>query len=126
MLPMFDLGSGFLASVARDPERIAVVDGTQRLSYRAWYAAISAVVEGLDALGLRPGDHVLTALQNRWEAATLHWACQFAGLIMTPMNWRATADDIDYVARDAEARLVVCDASSVEAVAASAACTALP
>ena len=35
-------------------------------------------------------------LQNRWEAATLHWACQFAGIIITPLNWRAKADELDY------------------------------
>src|SRR6201996_9546557 len=119
MLPMFDLGSGFLASVARDPERIAVVDGTQRLSYRAWYAAISAVVEGLDALGLRPGDHVLTALQNRWEAATLHWACQFAGLIITPVNWRSTASELDFYLENAEAKAFVYEDASAGAVAGS-------
>ena len=44
-----------------------------------------------DELGLKPGDHLVTVLQNRWEAATLHWACQFAGIIITPVNWRATA-----------------------------------
>ena len=51
---------------------------------------------GLDALGLKPGDHIVTVLQNRQEAATLHWACQFVGIIITPVNWRATADDLDF------------------------------
>ena len=46
--------------------------------------------------GLRRGDHLLTVLQNRWEAATLHWACQFAGIVITPLNWRAKPDEIDY------------------------------
>jgi 2-furoate---CoA ligase len=30
-------------------------------------------------------------LQNRWQAATIHWACQFAGIVVTPLNWRFTA-----------------------------------
>ena len=104
---MFDLGTSFLASVARDPDALAIVDGALRLTYREWHARISSVLAGLDALGLRPGDHLVTVLQNRWEAATLHWACQFAGIIITPVNWRATADDLDFFCEDAEAKGLV-------------------
>ena len=67
---------------------MAIVDGELRLTYGAWYGKISALVDGFDDLGLRPGDHLVTLLQNRWEAATIHWACQFAGIIITPLNWR--------------------------------------
>ena len=74
---------------------------------REWYRRIPRVVAGLDALGLKAGDHIVTALQNRWEAATLHWACQFAGIIITPVNWRATADDLDFFCQDAEAKALV-------------------
>ena len=49
-------------------------------------------------------------LQNRWEAATLHWACQLAGVIMVPINWRAKADEIDFVLENAEARALVYEA----------------
>jgi hypothetical protein len=50
------------------------------------------------------GDHLLVVLQNRWEMATLHWACQFAGIVMTPLNWRAKPEEIDYCLADAEAK----------------------
>jgi 2-furoate---CoA ligase len=113
---MFDLGTSFLASVARDPRALAIVDGEVRLSYAEWYRRISAVVKGLHELGLRSGDHLVTLLQNRWEAATLHWACQFAGIIITPLNWRATIDDLDFCLDNADARAVVYEQASAEAV----------
>ena len=100
---MLDLGTSFLASVARDPDAVAIVDGETRLSYRAWFSRISALVAGLEALGVKPGDHVVSLLQNRWEAATLHWACQFAGIVITPLNWRATADELEFCLADSEA-----------------------
>src|SRR5262249_13488467 len=62
---MLDLGASFLASVARDPDALAIVDGDVRLTYSAWYERISALVAGLDALGLEGGDHLVTVLQNR-------------------------------------------------------------
>ena len=116
---MLDLGTSFLASVARDPEALAIADGDVRLSYSAWYGKISGLAAGLDALGLKPGDHLVTVLQNRWEAATLHWACQFTGTIITPLNWRSTAEELDFCLQDAEAKAIVYDEVSAAAVRSS-------
>jgi 2-furoate---CoA ligase len=116
---MLDLGTSFLASVARDPEALAIVDGDVRLNYRDWYRTISALVAGFDELGLKPGDHLVTVLQNRWEAATIHWACQFAGVIITPLNWRSSADELDFCLADAEAKALVYEGVSAVAVRAA-------
>ncbi|MCD2185324.1 AMP-binding protein [Rhizobium sp. GN54] len=113
---MLDLGTSFLASVERDPDALAIVDGEMRLSYRAWYDKVSALAAALGETGLKRGDHVLTAMQNRWENASLHWACQFLGLIVTPLNWRAKADEIDFGIADADAKAVFHEASTEEAV----------
>ncbi len=111
---MLDLGTSFLASVARDPNALAIVDGDVRLTYAQWYRRISALVAGFDRLGLKPGDHLVTALQNNWQAATIHWACQFAGIIITPLNWRSTADELDYCLDNAEAKALVYEAVSAD------------
>jgi len=116
---MLDLGLSFLASVARDPDALALVDGEVRLTYAQWYARISVLVAGFDAIGLHAGDHLVTALQNRWEAATLHWACQFTGIIITPVNWRSSAAELDFYLADAEANTIVYEDASAAAVAGS-------
>ena len=123
---MLDLGLSFLGSVARNPNALAIVDGEVRLTYEQWYRRISALVAGLDALGLKRGDHVVTALQNRWEATTLHWACQFAGVIVTPVNWRSTANELDFFLQDAEAKAVVYEEASTTAIAGSELAQRLP
>jgi 2-furoate---CoA ligase len=86
------------------------------MTYSQWYRCISSVVAGLDGLGLKSEDHLVTVLQNTWQAATLHWACQFAGVIITPVNWRAKAEDIDFCVQDAEAKAVFYQDVSGEAV----------
>jgi 2-furoate---CoA ligase len=123
---MLDLGTSFVSSVERDPDRLAIVDGPVRLSYAQWYGKISALVAGFDELGLVAGDHLLTVLQNRWEAATLHWACQFTGVIITPVNWRATASEIDFFVENAEAKALVYEDVSGKAVAQSDIAQKLP
>jgi 2-furoate---CoA ligase len=123
---MFDLGRTFLGSVERSPEALALVDGTVRLSYADWMKRIGPVAGGLRSLGLKRGDHLLVAMRNGWEMATLHWACQFLGVIVTPLNWRAKVEEVDYCARDAEAKAVVFDATSKTTVMASEACRGIP
>ena len=104
---MLDLGRTLLQSVERSPGRVALVDGATRLSYADWALRVGAVQRGLLDAGLQRGDHLLVVLQNRWEMATLHWACQFAGIVMTPLNWRARGDEIDHCLADSEARALV-------------------
>ncbi len=116
---MFDLGRSFLASVERSPNETAIVDGPVRLSYAAWFERIRSVAGAMYAAGLRRGDHVVTVLQNRWEMATLHWACQFLGVIVTPLNWRAKPDEIDYCLQDSGAKLLIFQDVSSDAVAGS-------
>ena len=123
---MLDLGTGFVASVARDPDALAIVDGSVRLTYAQWYARISSLVAALDRLGLKPGDHLLTVLQNCEAAATLHWACQLAGIVITPVNWRAKADELDFCLEDSGSCAIVYQAASAEAVEASKGAAALP
>ena len=116
---MFDLGRTLLQSVERSPRRTAIVDGTLRFSYAQWARTAGAVQAGLAAAGLRRGDHLLVVLQNRWEMAALHWACQFAGIVVTPLNWRAKGDEIDYCLGDSGARALVWEAVVDAAVAQS-------
>jgi len=114
---MFDLGRTFLAAVERNPDAPAVVDGARRLSYGDWYAEIGRVAGGLCGLGLRRGERLAVVLQNRLEMATLHWACQFAGIVVTPLNWRIKAEELDYCLADSGARGLVFDEVAAAAVA---------
>lgn len=116
---MLDLGRSFLASVERNPGALAIVDGSLRLSYEQWLQRVQSVAHGLRKLGLKRGDHLLIVLQNRWEMATLHWACQFLGVIVTPLNWRVKPDELDYCGADAGARYLVYQDVAAEAVAES-------
>ena len=113
---MLDLGTTFLAAVEREPNREAIVDGDVRLTYADYYKRISGLVASFDRLGLKPGDHLVSALRNRWQAAVLHWACQFSGVILTPVNWRSKADEVNYAVTDSEARAIVFEDVSAEGV----------
>src|SRR3984893_14055917 len=116
-----DLGTAFAFSVLRQPNREAIVDGGRRRTYAQWYSEIRAVAGALRAMGLKPGDHLVVVMRNRYEMATLYWACHLLGVIFTPVSWRATPDEIAYCLEDAEAVAVAYDGAAGDAVAEAAA-----
>lgn len=123
---MLDLGRTFLQSLERSPAALAIIDGERRLSYAQWYEQIQRTAAGVQDMGIGRGDHLVVILQNRFEMATLHWACQFLGVIVTPLNWRAKPDEVEYCVSDAAAKAVVFEQISAESVAASAAAQKIP
>jgi 2-furoate---CoA ligase len=123
---MFDLGRTFLAAVERSPDASAITDGERRLGYASWYEEIARLAGGLIALGLRRGNRLAVILQNRLEMASLHWACQFAGIVVTPLNWRIKSDELDYCLADAEAAAIVFDDVAADTVASAGAAQQLP
>jgi len=123
---MLDLGTSFVASVARDPHATAIVEDGVRLTYAQWYRRISSVVASFDRIGLKAGDHIVAVLQNCEAAATLHWACQLAGIVITPVNWRAKEDELDFCIDDSDSRAVIYQDVSSQAVEKSGRAQALP
>jgi 2-furoate---CoA ligase len=126
MWNMLDLGTSFLASVSRDPDALAIVDRSVRLTYAQWITRVSSVAAGLRELGVQRGEHLVSVLQNRWETATLHWACQFLGAIITPLNWRVSADELEFCLADADAQLLAYEDVAAASVARSRRAAALP
>jgi 2-furoate---CoA ligase len=123
---MLDLGSTLALAASRNPRAVALTDGELRLDYAGLFERAAALASGLASLGLSHGDHLLTVLQNRHEAAILHWATQIAGIVIVPVNWRAKADEIDFYAENSEARAVVYEQVSAEAVAGSVLAKTMP
>jgi 2-furoate---CoA ligase len=111
-----DLGSAFAVTVLRAPRQIAFVEGSRRVSYADWYREIKLVAGGLREMGLRAGDHLVVVMRNRYEMATLYWACHMLGIVFTPVSWRASADEVKYCLEDAEAAAVAFDGAAGDAV----------
>ena len=102
-------------AVDRAPDHTALISGDRRMSYRELLSEATAVGAALQAQGLRPGDRILTLLQNHHGAAILHWAAQLHGLVICPINWRSTATELEYFAADCGARAIFFDDSARQA-----------
>jgi fatty-acyl-CoA synthase len=74
------------------------------------------VAGGLAGLGIRDGDRVATLLWNQTEHLELYFAVPLMGAVIHTLNPRLHADDLSYIAADAEDRVLVVDESLLHLV----------
>jgi long-chain acyl-CoA synthetase len=91
----------------RQPAAPAVSDSVHAWSYREFARRIACLAGGLVARGLEPGDRVILCMENCAEFLELMFACWTAGLCAVPVNARLHAREIEHIARDSGARLLV-------------------
>jgi 2,3-dihydroxybenzoate-AMP ligase len=75
------IGDVVRAVADEHPERVAVVDGDVRLSYRELVERADAAATRLRDLGLAPDDRILVQLPNGWEFIVLTLACFRSGIV---------------------------------------------
>ncbi|MEU9702493.1 long-chain fatty acid--CoA ligase [Streptomyces sp. NPDC047981] len=84
-------------SARRYPDRIAVVEGAVRLTYRElWHDALRCGA-GLRAAGVRPGDRVAVLLPNTTEFLRVYYGALAAGATVVPVHGLLVAEEVRYV-----------------------------
>ena len=92
------------------PNNLAVIDDTQRLTYREFEERTNRLVTGLEALGLTEGSHVGVQGWNCAEMAELEVACYKGGFVKVPMNARLSDDETVHTVNDGQPVAVVAGA----------------
>src|SRR5438067_4120236 len=110
--------AALLFDVARRlPQQPAVSDERQVWNYRELARRIAGFAGGLQARGLQPGDRVLLCLENCGEFVELMFGCWAAGLCAVPTNARLHPREVEYIASNSGARLLIATPSLAEALA---------
>ncbi|GAB2670639.1 long-chain fatty acid--CoA ligase [Saccharopolyspora gloriosae] len=108
------LNQGFIPAkwAALTPRALAVHDvpHERRVSWSQLDERVRRLANGLLGLGARPGDRVAVLARNRLEYVELYFACGRAGLVLQPLNWRLTGDELVRLVHDGSPRVVVADA----------------
>jgi fatty-acyl-CoA synthase len=101
------------------PEKIAVVDGARRHSYRQLAERSWRLASALRSAGLAKGDRVATLLFNSAAMLEAHFAVPAAGGILVAVNHRLAGAEIGYILRHSGARYLLLD-TGLEALAGQA------
>ncbi|MCE7028338.1 acyl-CoA synthetase [Jiella avicenniae] len=91
------------------PERIAIVHGSLRRSYREFYARSRRLASALSRRGIGRGDTVAVMLSNTPAMLEAHHGVPMAGAVLLSINTRLDAEIIAFQLDHSEAKVVVVD-----------------
>jgi fatty-acyl-CoA synthase len=100
----------FLRHAARIyPDRVAIIDGDQQLTYRSLYARCRQLADALRRRGITAGDTVSIIAPNVSAMIEAHFAVPMANAVLNPINYRLDAETIAYTLNHAETKLLLID-----------------
>jgi fatty-acyl-CoA synthase len=96
------------------PDRIAVVDGPVRLTYRELWDRVRRQAGLLRELGVGAGDRVAVLAPNSRMLLEAHYGVSLAGGVLVAMNTRLTTGELSYITTHSGASVLLYDTSLAE------------
>lgn len=113
---MTSLSSSVQHWALADPDRLALVYGHRRISYGELAHRTRAVAGILRERGIGPGDVVALLMKNSAAFIDLTLAISHLGAVVLPINYRLSAEEVDYILQHGQAKLVCVDEELAENV----------
>jgi len=101
---------GFLARAAVVyPDKLAVIDGARRFTYREFYERCRRFADALRRRGIGPGDTVAVLAPNVPALLEAHYGVPMAGAVLNALNYRLDARSIAFILQHGAAKLLIAD-----------------
>ena len=107
MAHWLNLGEILPINAKKYPTKICLCDESRRFTYPETEARTNRLANALLGLGLNKGAKVAVLLENCIEFIEIYIAGAKAGLVIVPVNFRHVADEIVYIADNAEAEALI-------------------
>jgi long-chain acyl-CoA synthetase len=102
------------------PDRVAIVDGEQRLTWPALDDRVNRLANAMATMGIGAGDRVAWLGQNSFRVLEVLGAVAKLGAALCPMNWRQTSAELEVAIRDLDPAIVVWQEAEIGDVVRSA------
>ncbi|MGA7146334.1 MAG: AMP-binding protein [Desulfobacterales bacterium] len=84
-------------------------DADKTLTFLQIKEMVDGLARGLLATGIKPGDRIGVLGRNSLEYFLLYGAAAALGAILLPVNWRLSAEEIEYILKDCEPEALFVD-----------------
>lgn len=94
-------------ALAQDPDRVALVTRTRRLTYAELDRAANRAAEALAGMGIRPGDRVAASLPNEADVVVAFHGAMRLGAVWVGINRALAAPEQRWMLEDCGASLLL-------------------
>ncbi len=91
------------------PQRVAVVHGARRFTWRETYARCRRLASALASRGIGTGDTVAVMLPNTPEMYECHFGVPMAGAVLNTLNTRLDANALAFMLNHGAAKVLITD-----------------
>ena len=91
------------------PDRVAVIHGARRYTWRESYTRARRLASALKQLGVQKGDTVAAILNNTPEMFEAHFGVPACGAVLNTVNTRLDAEAVAFILNHAEAKVLLTD-----------------
>ena len=91
------------------PDKVAIVHGDRRMTYREFAGEATRLARALQASGIEAGDRVAYLCPNIPELLIAHFAVPLAGAVLVAINSRLAGQEVRYICEHSGAKLLVVD-----------------
>jgi 2-furoate---CoA ligase len=110
-----DLRSMLLFAAERNPDKTALVDGAERLTYREWAERVWSLADALAMRGVGRGDRVAIGMRNTIDHCTAYFALMSLGAVAVSFNFRFKPAGLVYMFDDSEVKAALVDDPALKA-----------
>ncbi|MGB6778530.1 MAG: long-chain-fatty-acid--CoA ligase [Planococcus citreus] len=92
------------------PEKVAVIDGDKRFTYKEFARRSDQLGIALHNAGIKEKDHVAVMLPNTHYMLEAFYGIPPLGAVIVPLNYRLSAKDLGYIIKHSDAKMLIVDA----------------
>lgn len=94
----------------KHPDKVAVIDGEVSLTFAEFEHLVDRAAAALRDHGFGPGDRVALLARNCWQYAVLAFATARAAVVLVPINFMLTAEEIGFILDHSKVRGFIVEA----------------
>lgn len=98
------------------PDKLALIVGEQRLTYRQLNAYVNKLAHALITHGIRKGEKMATVLSNGLELMAAYWAAAKTGIVIVPCSPLLQEGGLANLLRDSDTGFIIADAAFADAL----------
>lgn len=92
---------------------IALVENDEQVTYRQLFTQVNMLASGLAKQGVKKGDCVAVLAMNHSSYFTILGAVACLGVVVVPLNWRLSNDEIRYIIEDSAPKIIFADENNL-------------